>query len=62
MSDIQWTPVIGLAFGIILGVVASFGGWGPFLIVLVLGVAGFLIGRIAESGEVNLSGLSMRRK
>ncbi|MBF8190780.1 hypothetical protein ITP53_34740 [Nonomuraea sp. K274] len=62
MNNIQWTPLIGMAVGIILGLVGAFGGLGPFLLVLVLGALGFLVGRIAETGEVNLSGLSLRRK
>ncbi|MEV4171121.1 MULTISPECIES: hypothetical protein [unclassified Nonomuraea] len=62
MNNIQWTPLIGMAVGIVLGLVGAFGGLGPFLLVLVLGAIGFLVGRIAETGEVNLSGLSVRRK
>ncbi|GAA1665850.1 hypothetical protein GCM10009733_074390 [Nonomuraea maheshkhaliensis] len=62
MNDIQWMPVIGMAVGIILGLVGAFGGLGAFLLVLVLGAVGFVVGRIAETGEVNLSGLSLRRK
>ncbi|MEV5896977.1 hypothetical protein [Nonomuraea fuscirosea] len=62
MNNIQWMPVIGMAVGIVLGLVGAFGGLGAFLLVLVLGAVGFVIGRIAETGEVNLSGLSLRRK
>ncbi|MEU8359560.1 hypothetical protein AB0C27_26450 [Nonomuraea sp. NPDC048882] len=62
MNNIQWMPVIGMAVGIILGLVGAFGGLGAFLLVLVLGAVGFVVGRIAETGEVNLSGLSLRRK
>jgi hypothetical protein len=62
MNNIHWLPVIGMAVGIILGLVGAFGGLGPFLLVLVLGAVGFLVGRIAETGGVDLSGLSMRRR
>ncbi|SEM72306.1 hypothetical protein [Nonomuraea pusilla] len=62
MNNIRWTPVIGMIAGMVLGIVGAFGGLGPFLIVLVLGALGFLLGRVAETGEVNLSGLSVRRK
>ncbi|MEV5496801.1 hypothetical protein AB0M50_15540 [Nonomuraea fuscirosea] len=62
MNNIQWMPVIGMAVGIVLGLTGAFGGLGAFLLVLVLGAVGFVIGRIAETGEVNLSGLSLRRK
>ncbi|AQZ69137.1 unnamed protein product [[Actinomadura] parvosata subsp. kistnae] len=62
MNNIQWMPLIGMAVGIVLGLAGAFGGLGAFLLVLVLGAVGFLVGRIAESGEINLSGLSVRRK
>ena len=32
------------------------------LAVLVLGAVGFLVGKVAETGEVNLSGLTARRR
>ncbi|MFB4267570.1 hypothetical protein [Nonomuraea sp. GTA35] len=62
MNNIQWMPIIGMAVGIVLGLAGAFGGLGAFLLVLVLGAVGFLIGRIAETGEIDLSGLSVRRK
>ncbi|TMS00749.1 hypothetical protein [Nonomuraea basaltis] len=62
MDNIQLMPLIGMTVGIILGLVAAFGGLGAFLLVLVLGTVGFLVGRIAETGEVNLSGLNVRRR
>ncbi|GAA4979653.1 nitrate/nitrite transporter NarK [Nonomuraea thailandensis] len=62
MNNIQWMPIIGMAVGIVLGLVGAFGGLGAFLLVLVLGAVGFLVGRIAETGEIDLSGLSVRRK
>ncbi|MGI5287385.1 hypothetical protein ACQEVF_29165 [Nonomuraea polychroma] len=62
MNNVQWTSMAGMAVGIVLGVVGAFGGFGAFLLVLGLGVVGFLAGRIAETGEVNVLGLSLRRK
>ncbi|MFC4112384.1 hypothetical protein [Nonomuraea zeae] len=62
MNNIHWMPVIGMAAGTILGLAGAFGGLGAFLLVLVLGAVGLLVGRIAETGEVNLSGLTVRRK
>jgi len=47
----MWS-VMGLILGIALGFAAAFGGLGAFLLVLVQGAVGFLIGRIAESGEI----------
>jgi nitrate/nitrite transporter NarK len=62
MNNIPWMPVIGMAVGIVLGLAGAFGGLGAFLLVLVLGALGFLVGRIAETGEVNLSNLTSRRR
>ncbi|MDS1271959.1 hypothetical protein RIF23_16830 [Lipingzhangella sp. LS1_29] len=53
-------PIAGLGFGTVLGLAAGFGGFGAFLLVLVLGVAGFLAGRAFE-GEVDLAALFTRR-
>ncbi|MEV1170058.1 DUF2273 domain-containing protein [Nonomuraea sp. NPDC049784] len=60
MNNIHWWPVIGMAAGIILGLVAAFGGLFAFLLVLVLGAVGFLVGWIAETGQLKLS--SERRR
>ncbi|MEV6153179.1 hypothetical protein AB0L53_22815 [Nonomuraea sp. NPDC052129] len=60
--NISWLPVIGMAVGMVLGIVGAIGGLGAFLLVLVLGAIGLLVGRIMEGGEVNLSNLSVRRK
>lgn len=49
----------GLAFGTILGLAAAFGGFGAFVLVLVLGLVGFLAGR-AYAGEVDLAELFTR--
>lgn len=54
--------LIGMAVGIVLGLAWAFGGVGAFLLVLLLGAVGFLIGRIAEGGEVSMVNLTVRRK
>jgi hypothetical protein len=56
MDEMRWWPVIGLAFGTALGFAGAFGGVGAFLLVLLLGVLGFLAGR-AAIGELDLSAL-----
>lgn len=43
----------GLIVGLVLGVVAAFGGFGAFLLVLVLGAVGLLVGRALE-GKLDL--------
>ncbi len=45
---------IGLATGLVLGLAAAFGGFWTFLLVLVLGVVGLLVGRIID-GAVDLT-------
>ena len=60
MERIQVWPIVGLAFGSLLGVAGAFGGFGAFLLVLLLGVAGFLAGR-AMQGDLDLAGLFTRR-
>lgn len=55
-NDRRWAPVIGLVFGTALGFAGAFGGITAFIIVLVLGVIGFLGGR-ALSGDLDLSEL-----
>ncbi|MFD9942555.1 DUF2273 domain-containing protein [Nonomuraea sp. NPDC059023] len=54
--------IIGMAVGMVLGLAGAFGGIGAFLLVLLLGALGFLIGRLAEGGEVNVAHLTVRRK
>ncbi|GAA1094305.1 hypothetical protein NE857_01520 [Nocardiopsis exhalans] len=54
----MWS-IVGLTYGSVLGLVAYFGGFGAFLLVLVLGIAGFLAGR-AYAGETDLSTLFTR--
>lgn len=47
---------LGLLTGIALGMVAAFGGFGAFFVVLVLGVLGLFVGRYLD-GKLNLSQL-----
>ncbi|GHD20991.1 hypothetical protein [Nocardiopsis kunsanensis] len=53
-------PIVGLAFGTVLGLAGAFGGFIAFALVLVLGVVGFVAGRAME-GEVDLAELFSRR-
>ncbi|MGH3949477.1 MAG: hypothetical protein ACRDSE_10165 [Pseudonocardiaceae bacterium] len=48
---------LGLLAGLALGFAAAFGGFGAFLLVLVLGVIGLLVGRWTE-GKLDLSQLT----
>ncbi|MFC4856870.1 hypothetical protein [Actinophytocola glycyrrhizae] len=50
---------IGLLTGLALGMAAAFGGFGTFLVVLVLGVLGLLVGRYAD-GKLDLAALMGR--
>lgn len=45
--------VIGLIFGAALGFAGAFGGFTAFIIVLVVGAAGFLVGLLVDR-DVNL--------
>jgi hypothetical protein len=56
MDATAWWPLVGLVFGTALGFAGVFGGFGAFVVVLVLGVVGFLAGR-ALSGELDLGEL-----
>jgi nitrate/nitrite transporter NarK len=51
-AKLAW-PMIGLAFGTALGFAGAFGGFGTFVIVLLLGVVGLLAGR-AMSGDLDV--------
>ncbi|HET6258123.1 hypothetical protein [Pseudonocardia sp.] len=44
----------GLLAGLILGLAAAFGGFGVFLIVLVMGAIGLIIGRVID-GQLDLN-------
>ncbi|WP_285658114.1 hypothetical protein [Actinomycetospora sp. NBRC 106375] len=53
--------VLGLLVGLTLGIVGAFGGLAAFLLVLVLGAAGFLAGRLLD-GQLDLGGLAGRSR
>jgi hypothetical protein len=53
--------IVGLAFGTVLGVTGAFAGFGAFLVVLVLGAVGFLVGRVVE-GEMDVTAWFARRQ
>lgn len=46
----------GLLAGLVLGAAGAFGGFSAFVIVLVVGAVGLLIGRVLD-GELDLSGV-----
>lgn len=48
------TSTIGLLAGLLLGIAAATGGFGGFLIALVLGVVGYLVGGHYD-GELDLN-------
>ena len=52
---------LGLLTGIALGMAAAFGGFGAFVVVLVLGALGLLVGRYLE-GKLDLAQLVGRDK
>ncbi|WP_433334035.1 hypothetical protein [Spirillospora sp. CA-294931] len=52
MNGKVWS-MTGLAFGTALGFAGAFGGFGAFVLVLLVGVLGFLAGRVVE-GELDL--------
>lgn len=62
MNSFPLWPIVGLTVGMVLGIVGSFGGLGAFLLVLVLGAVGLLVGRILEGGTIDLSQFAMRRR
>ncbi len=55
------SSTIGLLAGLLLGIAAATGGFGGFLIALVLGVVGYLVGGHYD-GEVDLSKLLGSRR
>ena len=61
MDEVRIMPILGLVFGIALGFAGAFGGAGAFVIVLVLGVIGYLAGR-ALAGALDLSSLFVTRE
>jgi hypothetical protein len=52
---------VGLLTGLVLGIAAAFGGFGAFLVVLVLGAVGLIVGRVLD-GKLDLSQLAGRDK
>ncbi|MGW6936887.1 hypothetical protein ACWGE0_43040 [Lentzea sp. NPDC054927] len=50
------TTALGLLTGLALGLVAAFGGFSAFLLVLVFGALGLIAGRVAE-GKLDLAQL-----
>jgi hypothetical protein len=61
MDEVRVFPILGLAFGIALGFAGAFGGWSAFVIVLVLGLVGYITGR-ALTGELDFSRLFVTRE
>ncbi len=55
---VNWTA-LGLVSGLALGFAAAFGGFGAFLIVLLGGALGLVVGRVLD-GRLDLSGLTGR--
>ncbi len=55
------TSTVGLLAGILLGVAAAAGGFGGFLIALVLGVVGYLVGG-HYAGELDLNRVLGRKR
>ncbi|MFC4535045.1 hypothetical protein [Sphaerisporangium dianthi] len=56
MGENRLWPAVGLLFGTALGFAVVVGGLLAFLVVLVLGVLGFLVGR-AMAGDLDMSGM-----
>ncbi|MCC9204356.1 hypothetical protein [Arthrobacter sp. zg-Y769] len=52
MSATRWCLVIGL----VLGIVLAFGGWLAFLITVLFGLIGLLVGLVAD-GKVDVAGM-----
>ncbi len=51
------TTQTALFVGLVLGIVATFGGFGSFLVVLVFGAIGLVVGRVME-GKLDLRSLT----
>ncbi len=50
------TSTLGLLAGLLLGIAAAVGGFGAFLLALVLGVLGYIVGG-ALDGQIDVSAL-----
>ncbi|MBB2913864.1 putative membrane protein [Streptosporangium becharense] len=61
MRDFPLWSVVGTVAGLLLGFAGAFGGFVAFLLVLVLGALGLLVGRIVDTGGIDLSRLTARR-
>lgn len=55
----MWS-IVGLSYGTVLGLAGAFGGLTAFVLVLVLGLVGFIAGRAME-GEIDLAEMFSRR-
>lgn len=55
----MWS-IVGLSYGTVLGLAGAFGGLTAFVLVLVLGLVGFVAGRAME-GEIDLAEMFTRR-
>ena len=53
-------PIVGLSYGTVLGLAGAFGGLTAFVLVLVLGLVGFVAGRAME-GVIDLAEVFTRR-
>ncbi|MDT7708492.1 MAG: hypothetical protein QOG20_4099 [Pseudonocardiales bacterium] len=51
----------GLLAGLILGAAGSIGGFGPFLITLIVGIVGLVVGMVLD-GNLDVSGVLGRGK
>lgn len=52
---------LGIVVGMALGFAGAFGGFSAFIIVLFLGIVGFVIGRVLE-GEFGIDSIFGRRR
>lgn len=55
------TSTIGLFAGLLIAIAAAAGGFGGFLLALVLGAVGFAVGRYLTDGTKGLDDLMSRR-
>ena len=51
---------IGLLAGLVLGTAGAIGGFGAFLVALLVGAIGFIVGRVLD-GELDLGSLGRGR-
>lgn len=52
MSATRWC----LAVGVVLGIVLAFGGWFAFLVTILFGLIGLLVGMAAD-GKLDMAGM-----